>query len=51
MTVDEAAKSLGVPVMTLYTQINRKKGVGVMFRKLGGKWHIDGRILSHYKVK
>ena len=49
MTVQEAAKSLEIPIQTLYTKINRQKGIGLEFTKNGTKWNIDGRVLNKYK--
>lgn len=49
MTVKEAAKSLDMPINTLYTKINRGRGIGLEFKKVNNEWNIDGRVLRSYK--
>lgn len=48
MTPTEAAKALDIPLYTLYTKINRKKGIGAQFKRIKGTWHIDALTLAKY---
>ena len=49
LTPTETAEILKIPLMTLYTKINRQTGIGIEFKKTKGTWAIEKRIVTKYK--
>lgn len=49
MSVKECAKKMGLTVWAIYTAINEGYGIGLEFKKVNGRWDVDGRKVRSKK--